>query len=246
MNRLSIALRQIGERLAIAPLRLLAYVFHATGLERVYKPRFARYAALTEVDEAMVAHLPQYAHTITGAKSDPMNLIFVGNEAALRRVFRQARWRKAHPASPVHVAYALFRAIFRRSYETGPFVPLYVNIGLQDLAYQQSTPSNSMRERHHLRIWHTGKVLSDGRRVWVAAAGRENGMRLALALPFWTHALDPNLDKERDYVVDTLVRCGASRLKSLPITPAVSAKQPHKTVFGSQYYTDGRAVVVAV
>lgn len=243
-RRLFIAARNIGSRLAIAPFRVIAYFFHATGLERFYKPRFARYAALTELDEALAERLPKYAHTISGAKSDPMNLVFVGDEVMLRRTFRQAKWRRAHPASPIHVTYALFKTIFRRSYERGPFAPLYVNIGLQDLAYQRSTVNNSSRERHHLRIWRTGIILSDGRRVWVAAAGRENGMRLALALPFWTHALDPNLDREREFVVGTLVKHGATRLKTLPMTSPVPASEPHKTVFGSQYYTDGRAAVV--
>lgn len=232
------------ERLAALPFRLLAFALHATGLERIFKPRFERHAALFELTDDVVERLPKHCHTITGAKSDPMNLIFVASENDLKRTFRRASWRRANPASPVHILYGLFTALFKRPYPTGPFAPLYVNIGLQDLAYQKSERHDNARQRHHLRIWRTGVTLSNGKRVWVGAAGRENGMRLGLALPFWSHALDPDIDDERHYVVRSLERCGATRVKSVTMNQPIMASKPKRNAFGSLYFTDGRAVVV--
>ena len=245
-ERFKSPLTRLIQRLAALPFRILAYVLHATGLERFFKPRLGRHTALFELTDDVVSNLPKNCHTITGAISDPMNLIFVASEANLKRAFRRAAWRRANPASPVHILYGLITALLKRPYPTGPFAPLYVNIALQDLAYQQSKRRDNYRQRHHLRIWRTGVTLSDGKRVWVGAAGRENGMRLGLALPFYTHALDPNIDEERDYVVKSLSKIGAERVKSVALNDAILASHPKRNVFGSQYFTDGRAVVVSL
>ena len=242
----TIIFRRLATRLGISPFRLAAYLLHATGLDYIYKPSFWRHAALIELTEDSVARLPKYCHTITGAQGDPMNLIFVGHDQDIKKVFRRAKWHRANPASPIHILYGLLTALLKKSYKTGPFAPLYVNIALQDLAYQRSSRRNNFRERHHLRIWRTGIVLSDGKRVWIGAAGRENGMRLALSLPFWTHALDPDIDKEREYVVRSLEGRGAARLKSLPMIDPVLASKPKVNAHGSQYFTDGWAEVVEV
>lgn len=238
-------LRGLAGRVSFGPFRLTAYLLHATGLEYIYKPRFMReHAALAELDEAVVAKLPKYCHTMSGAKGDPINLILVGLEPSIKRAFRAAGWRRANPASPIHVAYGLLMALLKKSYDSGPFAPLYVNIAIQDLAYQQPTASRNYRERHHLRIWRTGTVLSDGRRIWVSAAGCENGMRLGRALPFYTHSLDPNIDTEREYVTQSLEAVGAKKIKTVSMTPAVMASKPVRNAHGCQYFTDGRAVVV--
>jgi hypothetical protein len=245
-NRLAHAVKRLLTRLSVAPFRVAAFLFHTTGLERIYKPRFERHSALLHLTDDVVAKLPKHCNTMSGAQGDPMNLIFVGHEADIKRVFRQAEWHRANPASPIHVLYGLLMALLKKSYKTGPFAPLYVNIALQDLAYQQSERKGNFRQRHHLRIWRTGIRMPDGKRVWIAAAGREDGMKLAWALPFWTHALDSDIDSERDYVVKTLEGCGAARLKQMKMNAPVPESAPRKTVFGSAYYTDGQAVVVEV
>ena len=236
--------KRLVTRISFSPFRILAYALHATGLDNVYKPRFMRDTALLDIDDALVEKLPKYCHTISGAQGDPMNLVFVATERELKLAFRRAKWNRANPASPVHVAYGLAMALFKKSYKNGPFAPLYVNIALQDLAYQRPEKSDSFSHRHHLRIWRTGTILPDGKRVWVGAAGRESGMRLSFAAPFYTHALDPDIDKERSYVVKSLENTGATRLKSVQMRELILASNPHKTVFGSEYYSDGRAEVV--
>jgi hypothetical protein len=236
--------RRLASRLSASPFRLVAFVLHATGLERFYKPRFTRYSALMELTDQVVARLPKYCYTVSGAQNDPMNLIFVAGEADLKATFKEAGWYRANPASPIHVAYGLIMALMKRSYNTGPFAPLYVNIALQDLAYQQSTITKSFRQRHHLRVWRTGIVLPGGKRVWVGSASLESGMRWTFAVPFWSHQLDPNIDAERSHVALTLQNQGASRIKTVSMTEAVMASKPRRNAFGSHYFTDGQAVVV--
>lgn len=247
---MSTSLRWLIQRVvgsvSIFPFRIVAFLFHATGLERVYKPRFTRHAALLEIDDAFIAGIPTHCRTITGAESDPINLIFIGDEKAIIKTFRNAGWHRANPASPVHLTYGLLSAVFKRSYKTGPFAPLYINIGLQDLAFQRSDNRSSFRERHHLRMWRTGTTLSDGQPVWLCAAGHEDGMKFTTAIPFYTHVLDPDLDTEREYVLDSLVKQGVVRLKYVNLNTNISITTPKKSVFGSLYYTDGRAAIAEV
>jgi hypothetical protein len=199
-----------------------------------------------DLTDDVIAKLPQHCFSITGVQMDPMNLIFVGTELDIKIAFRAAGWHRANPASPLHLLYGLMTALLKRPYRTGPFTPLYVNIALQDLAYQQTTRDGNFRQRHHLRIWRTGIILPSKKRIWVGAASFDTSLKIQPTPPFIHHAIDPNLDRERDRVASSLQDHGVLRLKSVPLNPPVLASQPHSNGYGAKYYTDGRAVVLEV
>jgi hypothetical protein len=243
-ERITYATKRVLTRLSASPFRFIAFVLHATGLERIYKPRFTRYSALLDLTDDVIAKLPKHSHSITGARMDLMNLIFVGNEIDIKLAFKAAGWHGAHPASPLHILYGVLAALFHHSYESGPFTPHYVNIGLQDMSFQQLTIQQSFSQRHHLRIYRTGIKLPGDKRVWVGAACYDLKLKVQLLPPFVHHATDPDLDKEREYVVKSLETVGVARLKSVPLNkPALPAK-PYRNAHRALYYTDGRAIVV--
>ncbi len=245
-QRLQATLRRMVIRLSILPFRAAAYIFHATGLERFYKPRFTRYAALIELTPEVVGRLPKYSMTLTGARMDPMNLIFIGSEVNLRAVFALAGWSRAHPANPLLLLYAGLTVLIRRHYASWPFTPHYVNIGLQDMSFQMHTSSNSFRQRHHLRIWRTGVELPGHQRVWVGAGSFDRDIKLSLRPPWVDHALDPDLDAERRFIVRSLEDEGARRLRRVPMTELVLASAPRTNPSGNRYFTDGLAEVIQV
>jgi len=80
--------------------------------------------------------------------------------------------------------------------------------------------------------------------VWVVTASLDVKMRLSLAMPFILHDIAADLDAERKFVADSLVKVGATRFKSVRLVEPVSAEAPAKNVFGSDYFTDGRAAVI--
>jgi len=240
-------LRRLITRVSISPFRIVAYLLHATGLEHVYKPRFSRYVSLLELTDDVVAKLPKHSQTVFGSAVDPMNLIFVGAEADLRQAFKTAKWSGAQPASPVSLVYGLLMVLMGKTYHNGPFTPLYVNIGLQDMAYQQSTHRTGFRSRHHLRIWRTGIKLSGGKWVWVAGASYDPDLKFMFKPPFILHHQDPDFDKERDYVVNTLEKTGlATKVKLVDMNPPISQRRMRGTALRAKYFTDGKAVVVEV
>jgi hypothetical protein len=244
-ERFSFLIKRILLRLSVSPFRIVAYVLHATGLEHIYKPRFERHSALLHLTDEVVAKLPKHSLSITGARMDPMNLIFVGTDTQLKLAFKTAGWRRANPASPVHLLYGLLTVVTGRSYRTAPFMPHFINIGLQDFAFQM-VEGSSAKQRHHLRIWRTGIRMPDGKRIWLGACCFDISVKAQLRPPFVHHGTDPNFDKERDFIVRNLENQGAYRLKSVIMSEPVLASHPRSNAHGGKYFTDGRAVVVEV
>jgi hypothetical protein len=212
----------------------------------LYKPRFTRYSALLDLTDDVIAKLPKHSTSITGARMDLMNLIFVGSEVDIKLAFKTAGWHGAHPASPLHMLYGLFTMLFHRTYSSGPVAPHYINIGLQDMSFQQLTSEKSFGQRHHLRIFRTGIQLPGNKRVWVGAACYDKHIKVQYTPPFLHHSTDPDLDKEREYVVKSLESVGVARLKTVSLNIPMPATHPYRNAHGANYFTDGLAVVVQV
>jgi undecaprenyl-diphosphatase len=104
------------------------------------------------------------------------------------------------------------------------------------LAFQKPTNSNTLRQRHHTRLWHTDFKLADGKEVWVATASYDEGIEFAGPAKLPTHHIDPNIDAERSYIVSSL------GLKNVSYEQVVNP-QAGKNASGDTFFTDGKAVV---
>jgi hypothetical protein len=245
-QKLNRAVRRLAVGLSVSPFRAASLALHATGLDHIYKPSLPRHAAFFDVDDALVAKLPKYDSSLTGGKIDPMNLIFVGQKAAVKAAFKAAGWHGADPSSPFHLLFAGLTVAFGKGYSRGALTPHFVNLGTQDMSFQQLTKKNSFSQRHHLRVWRTGIMLSDDKPVWIAAATYDTNLKIQFRPPFIHHRIDANIDKERDYVVRSLLGVGAVRIKSVVMTEKVSRNDKKTHAHGNDYYTDGHAAVVEV
>ena len=237
-------LRRTGERIGIVPLRVVAYLLHATGMEKIYKPRFIRHSTLIDLTDDVVKQLPSFSQSMTGGIMDPINLIFIGKERDIKRAFKRSGWHGAHPANPILLIFGALTGATKRTYRQGPFSPHFVNIGLQDMGFQKLARKQNFSERHHIRIWKSGIVLPGEKRLWIAAASFDTKLKVQFAPPFIHHEIDPNLDAERDMIVRTLSDVGAFRLKSVSMNKPVYASEQIENASGGKYFTDGRAVVV--
>jgi hypothetical protein len=231
---------------ALTSARLISTFLHMTTLERIYKPRDFRRTSHLEIDQKIIDSLPKYCHTVLGRTVDPINLIVVGRESEVKEAFKKAGWHSAHPSTPLHLLLGFLSATFNKSYKSGPFTPFFINIGLQDLSYQKLTKLNSFRQRHHVRLWRTRHELTAGKRIWVAAASFDTNIRLGLMPPFIHHRIDPDLDRERDFLVQDLLDAGALMGDSHQLNLPVSVADRRRNAFGATYHTDGRARVVEI
>jgi hypothetical protein len=229
----------------IFSLRLVSTMLHVTTLEKLYKPRDFRKTSHVEISEEIISRLPNYCQTIFGRKMDPINLIFIGTEAGLKRAFEKAGWSGAHPPTPIHGAAALISSIFNKTYRQGPFMPLFISIGLQDLAFQKII-KKGYGQRHHIRIWRTRHELPEGNRVWVAAATFEKSFKPSLKPPFIYHHMEPKLDVERDFIASFLVEEGHLAAGEYKINEPLSRQHPGYNPHGDAYYTDGKAKAIEI
>lgn len=217
-----------------------------TTLEKLYKPRDFRKTSHLEIDQKIIDELPRYCHTVYGLAMDPINLLFVGTDAGIRRAFEKAGWNTTHPSTPIHIVLGFVASVFRRSYRKGPFMPLFVNVGMQDLAFQKTTHKNKFSERHHIRIWRTRHTLPDGNTLWVAAATHEKGMKVVWLPPFVVHKMNPDLDYERDYISTELVDLDHLVAGEYQLHTQIKRSKPRRNPNNDTYFTDGKAKVLEI
>jgi hypothetical protein len=229
---------------ALTSIRLVSTLLHMTTLEKIYKPRDFRKTSHLELDQEIIDELPKYCATAYGLKMDPINLLFVGGEDSIKQAFVAAGWQEAHPSTPVHAAVGLLAAIFRRPYRRGPFMPLFVNIGLQDLAFAKTGRRKRFASRHHIRIWRTGHILPGDKSLWVAAATHETGLKIVWLPTFLVHKLDPDLDDERDYIAGDMIDQGNLLAGEYSINPPIVRQKPKRNPHNDKYYSDGQAKLV--
>lgn len=194
------------------------------------------YTTLPTIDQTTIQKLPLYSETLTGSRMEPINFIYVGYKNQIVSTFLSHGWFKADPSTLGNTLKALAVGFQGRQYLTAPVTPSYLNFKPEDLAFEQSTKSHSLRQRHHTRIWLTDYVLPDGRPIWVATASFDEGVEFAGPAKLPTHHINPNIDAERLYIT-----------KSLGLqSNLISVVQPQlgKNASGDGFFTDGKAELV--
>ena len=183
-----------GVLVAIAFWALLAYLV----LPRIHR-------ILTTI------YVPGYfigrTRTSDGLLGDPVNLAFMGEEAALHDAMERAGWTLADPVTLRSSVRIVTSTLTRRSYHQAPVSPLFLFGRMQDFAYQQEVDGNPA-QRHHVRFWRCPDdwPLPGGRRVeWLAAGTFDSSVGLSLFTLQVTHRIDADTDVERDHIVSSLL-----------------------------------------
>lgn len=183
-----------GILVAIAFWALLAYLV----LPRIHR-------ILTTI------YVPGYfigrTRTSDGLLGDPVNLAFMGEEAALHDAMERAGWTLADPVTLRSSLRIVTSTLTRRSYHRAPVSPLFLFGRMQDFAYQQEVDGNPA-QRHHVRFWRCPDdwPLPGGRRVeWLAAGTFDSSVGLSLFTLQVTHRIDADTDVERDHIVSSLL-----------------------------------------
>lgn len=145
--------------------------------------------------------------TSDGLLGDPVNLAFMGDEAAIHEAMQKAGWTLADPVTLRSSIRIVTSTLRRRSYHEAPVSPLFLFGRMQDFAYQQEVAGNPA-QRHHVRFWRCPDdwPLPGGRRVeWLAAGTFDSAVGLSLFTLQVTHRIDADTDVERDHIVSSLL-----------------------------------------
>jgi undecaprenyl-diphosphatase len=194
------------------------------------------------VQATVVAQLPHVTETIFGAPQEPISLVFVGTRGQIEQTFAAAGWTEAQRPEPGVVGQALFDGLTERSDPAGPVAPSFLADEPNTLAFSQPV-GTSFDQRHHVRLWPTNVVTTDGQPVWLGTASFDEGFGLAQGTLLPTHHIAPDIDAERDYLVASLQAAGAVVTSSS--FQLVPPGMGHNFV-GDPFSTDGRAALLAL
>jgi hypothetical protein len=129
----------------------------------------------------------------------------------------------------------------KQAYVTIPMSELNLFGRSQDFGYAQADPVRVVASRHHFRIWKAPFAL-EGQTVWAGAGTHDIGFDRDQRNNKITHKIDPEVDKERDYIGKTMEESGmVAKLDYMtPANPVTEAKTAH----GEAFHSDGRTLLV--
>jgi hypothetical protein len=122
-----------------------------------------------------------------------------------------------------------------------PMSQLYLLDRPQDYGWAHAEPISVVASRNHLRLWKAPFTV-EGTMVWVGAATHDIGFERDQRNNGITHKIDPDIDREREYVQKTLASTGLVVEIShfLPENPMKEAK----TATGGSFYSNGQVLVL--
>lgn len=218
--------------------------FRAVNIEALYagRTREVELAALRDT----IAALPRAVTDAAGAREgDPLNLVFVAEEHDLLTALVGAGWDFTEITDARSVRRVMSAFVSGASYRTSPVSPLYVDGRRQDVSMQRMRQNIS--QRNHLRLWVTPYRVN-GTPVWIGQISRDVGLRFTThTWTLVTHAIAPDVDETRDYLLQTLLLDGSvERWGMAPGVGATPPSAPRHNLTGDPWFSDGRRLVVFV
>ena len=176
-----------------------------------------------------------------GIPGDPLNVGIVGSQLEMVRAISASGWLPADPMTFRTSLEITGSVLFDRPYRNAPVSPLFYAGREEDLAFEKEHGS-SADQRHHVRLWQVLDTGAEGRPVWLGSATFDQGVELSRYTGQITHRISADLDKERDLLVEDLVRAGMS--KAIYQVTGVGPTLNGRNGGGDRYFTDGEIKVV--
>jgi hypothetical protein len=183
---------------------------------------------------------PRVTTTGAGIPGDPLNVALVGSEAELDEAFKMAGFTRAAALglrSDLRIGESV---ILDRPDPNAPVSDLFLFGRRQDLAFEQEV-GRSADQRHHVRFWRSKQDADDGRPLWLGSATFDRGVGVSHRTGQITHHIAPDIDAERDHVIESLVKAGqlVSWFDVSGVGPTVNGRNGG----GDRYFTDGEMAV---
>ena len=206
-------------------------------------PGTSKTQTIAGVNGALLDKIPRRIGDNAGHAGDMVNFLIVGQEEEVTKVFETAGWVKVDRTKKDAVMHALMETLSKEAYLEMPMSELYLFGRVQDYGFAHAVPFQVVAQRHHLRIWKAPFQVN-GQPLWVGAATHDTGFERDQRNNGITHKIDPDIDKERKFVGDSLNETGLlSQLTYiLPANPLIDAK----TATGEEFHSDGRVLAMSL
>jgi hypothetical protein len=186
---------------------------------------------------------PTITHTGSMIPGDPINLSFIGQEADLVGAMLAAGW---HPADAITLKSSLRIAestLFHRAYLDAPVSNLFLYGRKEDLAFEKPAGPDASK-RHHVRFWKSPELDAQGRPCWFGAVTFDRSVGFSHTTGQITHHIGPDLDAERDHLVEDLQNAG--RVESLEWQNDFQPTGEGRNGGGDHWQTDRRLAIVVL
>ncbi len=192
-------------------------------------------------DTSIFEKIPRRVVDLQGNQGDAVNFLIIGQKEQLEAAFRDAGWVIADKNIQDAIMNATMKSTSKQVYLEMPMSQLYMFNRPQDYGYARTEPVQVVASRHHLRIWKSPYEV-DGQPLWVGACTHDIGFERDQRNNGVTHKIDPEIDKERDFLAGTLNASGLIA-QSEYVTPPNPITEAH-TATGGTFRSDGRVLVL--
>ncbi len=196
---------------------------------------------LPEVTEKEFAQIPRRVVDKDNNPGDRVNFLILGTEEQVRAALLSAGWVVVDRSVKDTILRGALGTLSRQAYLTMPMSELMVFGRPQDYGFAMSDPVKTIMARHHFRLWKAPFQV-DGLTLWVGAGTHDVGFDQDQRTGGVTHKIDPDTDKERDFIGDSLKSSGQV-VKTAYVTPPDTITQA-KTAHGQEFSSDGRVLVL--
>jgi hypothetical protein len=179
--------------------------------------------------------------TSSDIPGDPINIGLKGGDtAAVLRAFAAAGWDTADAVTLKTAVEIGVSVLFDKPYPDAPVSPLTYEGRPQDLAFEKPV-GGSADKRHHVRFWQTSKAGSSGANLWLGSASFDRGVGISHDTGEVTHHIGPDLDAERDNLIQDLKTAG--QIVSTYEIRGIGPTKTGRNGGGDPYFTDGNVLI---
>ena len=222
---------------------------YAVAMKLSRQPEEAKQQAISEseiaaaISPAMFAAIPRRVQDQQGNLGDMVNFALIGSQDQVEKAFQNAGWVKVDSSNQDAVVHGLIETLQHKAYLEMPMSTLYLFERPQDLSYARADPITVAAERHHLRVWKSPETVS-GKPMWVGSSTHDIGFEKDQRNNGVTHKIDPQIDKERDFLEQSFAAAG-SLMAAVYVTPS-DPLTTARTATGGSFQSDGRIVVLTL
>jgi len=197
---------------------------------------------LPAITTEIADRFPRRIGDAQGNAGDNTNFLLVGTEAKILEAFKAAGWVEVDRSQNDAVLNGILAIIDKRAYVALPMSELMLFGRVQDHGMAHGDPISVVAQRHHFRIWKAPFQV-EGQEIWIGAGTHDIGFdRDQRKKNGITHKIDPDVDKEREYIGMSLQETGLIAQVSY-VTPSKPSKEA-VTATGASFHSDGRLLVI--
>ena len=189
-----------------------------------------------------IKRLPTRVADKQGTPGDMVNFVLVGSQEQIEKALKAAGWKPVD-RTPAEAAVRIVESILnKRAYTELPMSELFLFGRAQDFGYARADPVAVVAERHHFRLWKSPWKTTSGDTIWIGGGTHDIGFEEDRRTGDITHRIDPEVDKEREFIAATLREAG--RVAGFGYLRLPTPVREANTAHGGPYRSNGRVLVV--